>query len=144
MTSYIGYIAGFLAMACFSTLPIVIKRVTSLGLNGSHLILVNALMLALLSMVTIAVMHQNSYQIFKKIPISTYGWVALYTLFNFTALTLFIWSMQRISTTEYQIMFLASPLIVALLAFFLLNEPLQLKHLIGGIFVAIGIVITVR
>jgi drug/metabolite transporter (DMT)-like permease len=142
--SYVGYVAGFAAMVCFSSLPVVIKKVTGYGLDGPHLILVNALTLAALAILIITAFYQADFQAIRKMTTATWLWVGIYSVINFAALTCFIWSVKLISPTEYQIMFLASPLVVALLGFMLLSEPLQLKHLVGGIVVAAGILITIK
>lgn len=142
--NYMGYVVGFMAMVCFSSLPVIIKKVTGYGLDGPHLIMVNALSLSLLAFITILIVHHGDLQVIRKMGSYTWLWVGIYTVVNFAALSCFIWSVKHISPTEYQIMFLASPLVVALLGFILLHEPLELKHLIGGIFVAFGIYITIK
>ena len=144
MTPYLGYLAGFMAMVCFSSLAILIKKVTLYGLDGTPLLFINALMLSILSLAALIIMPSTDFSVFRKIDPSAWIWISLYSIINFAALTFFIWCVQRISPTEYQIMFLASPLIAALLAYLMFNEALQLKHLVGGIVVAIGVLITIK
>jgi drug/metabolite transporter (DMT)-like permease len=144
MNAYLGYLAGVMAMICFSSLAIFVKKVTTYGLEGVPLIFINAVMLSSLSLIAVLILPQTDLQIIKKIDPKAWVWVGVYSVVNFIALASFIWCVQRINPTEYQIMFLASPIVVALLAYLLFNEPFQLKHLVGGIVVAIGVLISIK
>ena len=143
MASYIGYIIAFFAMCSYASLAPIAKKLTNEGLTGFYLILINSAFLGIFAIIALLFSNQN-FEVFKKIPLSTWSWIALWALINFVGFALYIWAVARIPVVNYQIMYLASPLIGALIAFVLLSEPLQVKHLIGGLFVAIGIFITIK
>ena len=143
MSAYYGYIIAFLAMCSYASLPPIAKKIASSGFEGFSLIFVNSIFLLFFSFIAILCSGQN-FDVLKKISLSTWGWVALWAFINFVGFAFYIWAINKIPVVNYQIMYLASPLIAALIAFFLLNEGLELKQLLGGLLVAAGIFITIR
>ncbi len=71
-------------------------------------------------------------------------WIGSFIIINLFAFLFYTHALQRIPSTEYQIMYLFSPIIVAILAFLILTESLHLKYFIGGSIVALGVYITIR
>ncbi len=143
MSTNLGYVVALMAMTCYAVLTPISKKLTQDGLTGYYIILINSIMLGILSLIAI-IATGNNFDSIKKMSFSTWMFASALGVINFIGFALYIWAVARIPATEYQIMFLASPLIVAVVSYFLLTEPMQLKHLIGGIVVAIGVYITVK
>ncbi|PCI01026.1 MAG: hypothetical protein COB76_02235 [Alphaproteobacteria bacterium] len=138
-----GYFLAFIAMTCYAVLTPITKKLTLSGLDGAYVILANSLLLGTISTVYIMATG-NDWTPFTKGSKDMFIWACAMGVINFVGFLLYIIAIAKIPTTEYQIMFLASPFIVALFAYFFLNEILELKHLIGGIIVAIGVYITIK
>ena len=138
-----GYVVALIAMIFYAVLTPISKKLTIDGLTGFYIILINSVMLGTLSVAAI-LLTGNNFDALKKMSLNTWFFASALGIINFIGFALYIWAVARIPATEYQIMYLASPLVVAIVAYFLLSEPLQLKHLIGGVIVALGIYISIR
>jgi drug/metabolite transporter (DMT)-like permease len=143
MASYIAYIIAFLAMTSYASLGAMAKKISAEGISGYQLIFLNSILLGVFGLIAI-LLTDRDFAVYKNLQASTWGWIILWAGMNFLGFVLYLYAIQRIPVTEYQIMYLASPIIAAILAFVILSEPFQLKHLIGGIIVAVGVYIAIR
>lgn len=144
MAQYAGYLIGFAAMMCYASLAPFAKRITQDGLTAYSLIFVNSLVLATLSLIAIIIVKDQNLLALKNIDFIGWLRILMWSTINFIGFALYIWAIAKIPVADYQIMYLATPLIGGILAYFLVNEALEFKHLIGGAFVAIGIYITIK
>jgi drug/metabolite transporter (DMT)-like permease len=144
MSQYTGYLIGFGAMMCYASLAPIAKKITQDGLTAYSLIFINSVLLTAFSLAAILIAKDTNLLTLKNIDITSWVRITLWSLVNFIGFALYIWAIAKIPVTDYQIMYLATPLIGGVLAYFLVNEALEFKHLIGGAFVAVGIYITIK
>jgi len=143
MAAYYGYIIGFLAMCCYASLAPIAKKLTNDGLTSFYLIFLNSAFLFVFS--TIALLYNNgNFEVLKKISLPTWGYITLWAFINFIGFALYIWAIGKIPVASYQIMYLATPIVGAILAYFLLSETIQTKQIVGGLIVAFGVYIAIR
>jgi len=142
MSTYFPYLIAFLAMSGYATLGTLTKKAGQFGLDGAALIFVNSISLALFCLITFLFLPKQ--EVFRTLPLEGWAWAIGAAFVNFVAFALYVWAINNVPVVEYQIMYLASPIIAATLAFLLLSEPIALKHIIGGSIVALGVYIAVR
>jgi drug/metabolite transporter (DMT)-like permease len=138
-----GYLIAFAAMTCYALLPPMAKALTTSGFSGPHLILINSVVLTVLSVIYLAFSHYD-FNVLYQVKTSTWMLALFWGSVNFLGFILYLIAISKIPATDYQIMYLASPLIVALVSYFFLNETLHFKHLIGGGLVVLGVYIVVK
>lgn len=139
----IGYIIAFFAMCCYALLVPMAKTLTLSGLASAHLILINSVILTILALIYLS-FSSYEFEPIQKMSVTTIGLVVLWSTTNFLGFILYLYAINKIPATEYQIMYLASPIIVAIVSYLFLSESLHFKHLIGGVLVALGVYIAIK
>lgn len=74
----------------------------------------------------------------------TWSLIILFSVINFIGFSLMLYVIGKIPVVEYQIIAVIMPIITEFLAFLVLSEALSARYFIGLIFIAIGLIISLK
>lgn len=135
------YIIAFLAISCYASLAIINKKVIS-DIPSFSYIGITMLLLSFLGFCASFIYEKG----FSFTGISVKNWTLMIGLavINFVGFALLLNAITKIPVVEYQIIAVMTPVVGGLLAFLFLSEALTMRYLIGLIFIAIGLYISLK
>jgi len=138
MTALMPYLIGFAAMSCYAILTPLAKK-TQLDFPPFSFVAIAMGVLALSSAV-FAYFFEKDFS-YLSIKASAWGNILLFALVNLAGFVMYLMALKKISVTEYQLMYLVSPLIVAFFGYLLLGEAFKARYLVALLFMGIGLFI---
>jgi len=135
-------VSAVLAISCYASLAPISKKLQLANVPSFAFMGITQSLLAALAFTALIITKKN----FSINTLDRTAWTSLVTFstVNFVGFTLYLYAITKMPVSEYQLFGLLTPLIGAIIAFFLLGEPFKLRYFIGGIFVAIGLFIALK
>jgi|GEM_PF-1606927 len=143
MSAFFPYVIAFFAVCSYASLAPLAKKIIGEGITGFQLIVLNSVFLGVLGLIAI-LFTDRDFSAFKNMTPDLWLWSLLWACLNFLGFALYLYAIDRMPVVNYQIMFLTMPIIGSTLAYFLLSETINLKQIIGGIIVAVGVYIAIK
>ena len=130
------YILAFTAVFCYACLTIITKKMSA-DIPPFAFISITMVVLLTLSIISTFIFHKNFS--LSSLPVSTWKWLIGYGVLNFSEFALFFIAISKIPAKHYQLIFVMSPLFVALLSYIIFSEATSARFIVGFIFVAAGL-----
>jgi drug/metabolite transporter (DMT)-like permease len=135
------YLLAFFAMACYAFMPVLLKRLQ---------IEIPPLMLIAITMAVLCALAAGASFFFEKTPqiltINPKMWAGMvfFGVVNFIGFAVFMIVIAKIPVAHYQLIGLATPIVGAAFAYWMLGEEFKIQYLVGLVFIAIGLFIALR
>lgn len=137
-----AYALAFMAMILYATLTPMAKK---LGLEG-----VPPFLFIAIANVFLFILGCIGYYFFERtgqvfvLKQDHVVFLFVFAAINFVAYALFLYALRDVSVASYQLIELLTPVIGAIVAFYLLNESVQPKQIIGFLIMGVGLFIALR
>jgi len=135
------YFIGIFSVFCYAGLSALSKKVLS-GIPVFAYISITMIILALFSGVA-SVFYEKDFSL-VKLTMPTWGGMALASMINFIGFAAYLYAIERMPITHYQLMYILSPVIGGIVAYLLLNEPFKPQALVGLALMAAGLFVAIR
>lgn len=132
------HLAAFLAVTCLAVLPVLAKK---LQLDVPPFAFIAITMAGLCVFASIASFCVEKE--FSVLAMNTKIWMGLilFSAVNFVGFAIYLFAIRKIPVAHYQLIGLATPIVGAVFAFWLLGEKFKPQYLIGLVFIAAGLFI---
>ncbi len=135
------YMIGFIAVSCYASLT-VLNKIMQKDIPPFTYIAITMILLSFFS-ATIAILYEKSVNLSQIIQ--QHGLLLIgFSIINLIGFALLLLAITKISVFEYQIIGLLTPLIGGVFAYFILQETLTAKHLIGFLIATVGCYIALK
>ena len=135
------YLVGIFSVFCYAGLSALSKKVLS-GIPLFAYISVTMILLGLFSGAA-SVFYEKDFSL-AKLTVPVWGGMLLASTINFIAIAAYLYAIERMPITHYQLMYILSPVIGGIVAYFLLNEPFKPQALVGLLLMGAGLFVAVR
>jgi len=135
------YLLAFFAMACYALLQVLAKK---LQFDTPPLAFIAVTMAFLCVFAAIASFYIEKDFSIQKMDQKMWIGLIVFSVVNFIAFTAYLVVITKIPVTEYQLIGLATPVVGAIFAYWMLGEEFKFQYLVGLVFIAIGLFIALR
>lgn len=135
------YLLAFLAMCCYASLAPLSKKLT---LDIPPFAFIATTMIFLCAYGVIASFFVDKGFSYSKIEPATWGKLAIFSLVNFVGFFVYLYAIRHIAVAQYQIIYLASPVVGGLIAYLILSEGFKMQYLYSLPFIGIGLYIALK
>lgn len=139
MTSFIPYIVSFFAIACYSLMGPIAKKVST-DLQPLAFIAFTSFLLMMASGVSSYFLEKNAISSFEKISPQ---WLVAYFVCNFVSYIGYLWAITRIPVAQFEMFGIFVPVIGGFFAWLILKEPFHARYFLALAFMAVGIYIAI-
>jgi drug/metabolite transporter (DMT)-like permease len=141
MISFLAYGVAALAVSCSSLLSPIAKKIGP-GLPPFTFIAASSGILMIVSGVA-------AWFVEREKVVATAGeirwhWLLAFSLVNVVSYALFLWVINRVPVTHYQMFVFLSPIVGGIAAVFLLGEPFHVRYIPALGFMLVGLLIAVK
>ncbi len=137
-SNFMPYLIGFAAMSCYAALPAISKKILQ-DLPPITLIFTCVVFLSLYSGIWMLFYDKGASLSAMKGP--TWGGVVILAAVNMGGYFLYMTTIKMIPVTQYQMIYIFSPIIAAFFALLLLGEPFKMRYLAGLAVMGLGLFI---
>ena len=141
MSIVLTYVMAFFAMACYALMPVVLKK---LQLDVPPLRLISITMAGLCALALAASLILEKDYSFAKVTPKMWTGMMMFSVLNLIGFGVMLLVIAKIPIVEYQLVGLATPVVGALFAYWMLGEEFKLQYLVGLFFIGIGLFVALR
>lgn len=138
MTAFLPYLTAFVAISCYAMLSPIAKKM-QLDVPPLAFIAITMFFLCLFS-AALSFITERNFSI-QSISGVTWGWLGLFAFTNLMAFFFYLSALKQMPVAEYQLIFLISPIVGGMLAYFMLGEEFKTQYLIGLPIIGLGLYI---
>lgn len=142
MIKILPYLTAFIAMISYSSLVVIAKKMLP-NIPPFAFIMLTMFFLFLFAALASGLYEKSfgSISTFTK-----HDWIGVigFAIVNLIAFSTYLWAINYIPVTQYQLIYLVSPLVVAFLAFLFLGEEFHMRYLLSLILISAGIYIAIK
>ncbi len=139
MATYIPYLVSFFAIACYSLMGPIAKKVST-DLQPLSFIAFTSFLLMMAAGICSYFFEKNAIATFEKI--NPY-WLVVYFICNFVSYIGYLWAITRIPVAQFEMFGIFVPVIGGFFAWLILKEPFHTRYFAALAFMAVGIYIAV-
>ncbi len=137
------YFLAFLGVSLSASLSVIGKKVLTSGVDGFTYIGITTAILSVLAFFGSALSFGGKINLSGVTNVSM-GWMLVMAIINFIAFYIYTIVIKDMAVTQYEIISIVTPIIAAFLAYFLLNEAILFKHILGATIVGAGLYVALH
>ena len=141
MSTLAPYFISFFAVVCYAALTPLAKKL-QLDIPPFAFIGIASAILCALA-VLISLCFEKNFSVLKLSP-GTWMSFTIFALVNLAGYAFYLTAISKVPATQYQLIYLVSPIVTAFLAYVLLHEAFKLQYLYGLIFIGAGLFTALR
>ena len=130
------YLSGLMGVSCLALLTPLAKRF-QLDFPPFAFVAITSSMMALGGFV-LSFCTERGFSA-AKLPGSAWMNILLFSVINFIGLVFYLRAVGRLPANTYQLLYLLSPVIVAVASYFILSERIDMRQVLGFLIVALGL-----
>ncbi len=141
MTFLTPYLVGLVAVTCYAALTPLAKKLQLDIPPFAFMGITMGFLCAISLCISFGIEKDFS---FLKLNIKTWAGLLGFSIVNLIGFAAYLTAIEKFPATQYQLLYLASPIVAGVLAYILLREPFRLQYLYGLVFIAAGLFIALR
>ncbi len=142
MATILPYILAFIAVTCYASLTPLAKKLVTGEIPPLALIATSMIFLSVYAIIA-SLFFEKDFS-FSKIETTTWLGIAAFSFINFVGFALYLMAIKDIPVTQYQIIFLISPIITGFIAYLILSEEFKMQYIYSLPFIGIGLYIALK
>ena len=137
-----GYVLAALAICMYAFLQVLSKKFLVSGIPPHAFMMISTVILVFCAFLSTNYIDKDFT--FKSIKYNDWILLGIFGIMNFLAFSIYLYALKEIPVVEWQLLNITTPILGALLAYFIMNESIHMRHIIGFAFVSVGLFIALK